>query len=213
MICDHNESALRFCGRHTFRAGSDAGLSKWIPWPRQDVGVNVETMFGNKNLRVREPEEADLLLEETTSVRILVADDEALIRRLNEEVLVDAGYEVDVTGDGIAAWNLLQLNGYDLLLTDNLMPGMSGMELLLRLHASRMSLPTIMASGTIPTEELKRYPWLQIEARLLKPYSISKLLETVGEVLRAAAAAHGQMELPFYVQHQPAQGVLRQWRF
>jgi len=168
VICDHNESALRFCGRHTFRAGSDAGLSKWIPWPRQDVGVNVETMFGNKNLRVREPEEADLLLE---------------------------------------------LNGYDLLLTDNLMPGMSGMELLLRLHASRMSLPTIMASGTIPTEELKRYPWLQIEARLLKPYSISKLLETVGEVLRAAAAAHGQMELPFYVQHQPAQGVLRQWRF
>jgi hypothetical protein len=65
----------------------------------------------------------------------------------------------------------------------------------------------------MPTEELKRYPWLQIEARLEKPYSITQLLETVAEVLRATAAGHGQMELPFYIQRQPVQGALRQWRF
>jgi two-component system chemotaxis response regulator CheY len=174
--------------------------------------VNVGTMSQNNNLRAGEPGEADLLLDTMPSSHILVVDDEALIRRFNAEVLIGAGYLVDVADNGRSAWDMLQSSDYDLLITDQKMQRMSGIELLLRLHASRRSLSTIMASGMMPAEELKRYPWLQVHAWLTKPCSITQLLVTVEEVLHATTAAHGQMELPFYVQHQPPQNELREWR-
>src|SRR5579862_7509022 len=123
-----------------------------------------------------------------TRHRILVAEDDDDIRRFNSEALTCSGYKVDAVADGAAAWDALQFNGYDLLVTDYNMPRMSGVELLLKLHAARMTLPVILASGTIPTEQLKRHPWLQIDATLLKPYAPDELLAAVGKVLKATDA-------------------------
>ena len=120
--------------------------------------------------------------------RILVVDDEPLIRQLNTEILLDAGYQVDVADDGAVAWEALRLYNYDLLVTDNDMPNMSGVGLLQKLHAAHLSVPVIMATGTWPHAELKQQPWLQIEAQLLKPYTIAELLGTVRNVLHACAA-------------------------
>jgi DNA-binding response OmpR family regulator len=117
--------------------------------------------------------------------RILVAENDDDTRRLNVEVLMDSGYEVDAAGDGVVAWDALQLNSYDLLITDNNMPKVSGVELLKKLHATRMTLPVILVSGKMPVEELKRHPWLHVQATLHKPYSLAKLLGTVEKVLSA----------------------------
>lgn len=117
--------------------------------------------------------------------RILVVDDDGDIRRLDTETLVGSGYKVDVATDGAVAWDTLQLSRYDLLVTDYNMPKMSGVDLLLKLHAARMSLPVILVSGTIPADRLKRHPWLQIDATLLKPYTPEELLATVRNVLYA----------------------------
>jgi DNA-binding response OmpR family regulator len=124
--------------------------------------------------------------------RILVVDDDEDIRRLDTEALVCSGYKVDAVVDGAVAWDILQLNDYDLLVTDYNMPKMSGIELIQKLHAAHMALPVIMASGTIPTEKLKRHPWLQIDATLLKPYTADELLATVGKVLCTTDAISGQ---------------------
>jgi DNA-binding response OmpR family regulator len=81
----------------------------------------------------------------------VVEDDQLLRQKLNTKtVLVHAGYLVDVAEDGAAAWDALQANRYDLLITDNNMPEMSGMELLKKLRSARMELPVIMATGTCP---------------------------------------------------------------
>jgi DNA-binding response OmpR family regulator len=117
--------------------------------------------------------------------RILVAEDDDDIRRLNTELLADSGYKVDAAADGAIAWDALQLNHYHLLVTDYNMPRMSGVELLLKLHAASMALPVILVSGTIPSEKLKRHPWLQIDATLLKPYAPDELLAIVKIVLYA----------------------------
>jgi DNA-binding response OmpR family regulator len=117
--------------------------------------------------------------------RILVVDDEASIRRLITGTLVDSGYHVDAAEDGADAWEALQVNHYDLLITDNNMPKVSGVELLQRLHANRMAMPVIMATGALPKEEFTRNPWIEPAATLLKPYTIAELLETVKAVLRA----------------------------
>jgi len=55
--------------------------------------------------------------------RILVVEDESLIRELLVEVLTDAGFEVDEAQDTEAAGDLIDADGYKLLLTDVHMPG------------------------------------------------------------------------------------------
>ena len=71
--------------------------------------------------------------------RILVVEDERDLRQITAEVLIDAGYQVDVAENGRAAWDALQLTKYDLLITDQLMPKMFGVALLKKIHAARMT--------------------------------------------------------------------------
>ena len=119
--------------------------------------------------------------------RILVAEDDADIRQLNTEILIGAGYHVDAAEDGAMAWDALQRNRYDLLVTDNLMPKVSGVELLKKLQAARMALPVIMATGNPPRETFARHPGLRPTATLLKPYTFDELVRVVKAVLRATA--------------------------
>jgi DNA-binding response OmpR family regulator len=127
--------------------------------------------------------------------RILVVDDEPLICRLNSEVLRDVGYQVDTAGDGEAAWHLLRIRDYDLLITDNDMPKLTGIELLRRLHGACRTLPTIMATATLPYQEFRQHLWLESVVTLLKPYYIAELLERVRTVLRDTLVV-GEYPLP-----------------
>jgi DNA-binding response OmpR family regulator len=115
-----------------------------------------------------------------------VVDDDSELRELNAGALVRFGYRVDVAEDGAAAWKALHANSYDLLITDNNMPNLSGMGLVKKVRSARMTLPVILASGESHAEELDRNPWLNLSAMLVKPFSIGQLLETVKEVLLAA---------------------------
>jgi CheY-like chemotaxis protein len=119
--------------------------------------------------------------------RILVAEDDPDTRRLNIEVLASSGYQVDAAEDGAAAWDALQRDKYDLLITDHDMPKVTGIELLQKLHDSSLKLPVIMATGTMPEAQLARHPWLEIKAVLLKPYTFDELVETVKHVLHMDA--------------------------
>jgi len=112
-----------------------------------------------------------------------MVEDDLTMRLLNTEVLSGSGYHVDTAEDGDVAWETLQRNRYDLMVTDNNMPKVSGVELVKRVRAARMALPIILVSGMMPTEELKQHPWLQIDALLAKPFSSSELVKKVEEVL------------------------------
>ncbi len=135
--------------------------------------------------------------------RILVVEDDPAIRRINTEVLVYSGYQVDAAEDGAAAWDALQLNNYDLVITDNHMPKVTGIELIKKLQDARVDLPVIMATGALPDEEFNRYRWLQPNMILLKPYSFDELLAAVKKVLRAASDARDQIAPPPNWQVQP----------
>jgi DNA-binding response OmpR family regulator len=119
--------------------------------------------------------------------RILVVDDNMMIRRFNTRVLTGSGYQVNTAEDGADAWDALQRNNYDLMVTDNDMPNVTGVELIQKLQEARMNLPVIMATGTVPQDHLDRHPWLKINAVLLKPFPFNVLLETVKNVLHAHA--------------------------
>jgi DNA-binding response OmpR family regulator len=136
--------------------------------------------------------------------RILMVEDDSTIRQLGTRSLINFGYHVDSAEDGAAAWESLQLNGYDLLITDNNMPRVGGLKLIRQLRAARMSLPVIMATGDIPYGEFARYPWLQPAAVLLKPYTTWELLGTMKEVLREPSHAPQMLPPPPEWQRQPA---------
>jgi two-component system sensor histidine kinase and response regulator WspE len=117
-----------------------------------------------------------------------MVEDDLLIRHINAQVLIRSGYQVDGAGDGVAGWEALHAGHFDLLITDHEMPRLSGLELVKKARSARMTLPVILATGTLPEEEIERHPWLQLAATLLKPFSPQQLLETVQEVLRPAAS-------------------------
>jgi DNA-binding response OmpR family regulator len=130
---------------------------------------------------------------------ILLVDDELRARELHAGALISAGYDVNTAKDGADAWNALNLVTYDLLITDNRMPRVTGMELIKKLRSEDMMMPVILASGTVPAEELKRHPWLLLDATLEKPYTVAQLLEVVKQVLRSADNARIRVEKDFPV--------------
>jgi len=130
---------------------------------------------------------------------ILLVDDELRARELHARVLIRAGYDVNTAKDGADAWNAINLVSYDLLITDNKMPRVTGIELIKKLRSEDMMLPVILASGTVPAEELKRHPWLLLDATLTKPFSIEQLLKVVKQVLRSADNARVRVEKDFPV--------------
>ena len=125
--------------------------------------------------------------------RILVVDDDFETREIGSSVLRRSGFEVDAAGDGAVAWQALNTGHYDLLITDYKMPRMSGVELLMKLHAVHMTLPAIMAAATLPRDQFARYPWLKPAAMLLQPCTVAELLGTVNKVFAATEAAHEQI--------------------
>ena len=132
--------------------------------------------------------------------RILVVEDEQDLRQLTAEVLIDAGYLVDVAEDGAAAWSALQVSKFDLLITNQFMPKVSGVELIKRIHAAHMTLPCIMATGVLPTWGFALHIWLQPVKMLLKPYSFQKLLATVKHVLDTTDRVSHSRPLPLLPQ-------------
>jgi len=124
---------------------------------------------------------------------ILVVEAEGDLRQLTAEVLADAGYQVDLAEDGVAAWAALQLHTYDLLITDQFLPKVSGVALLKQIHTARLTLPVIMATEILPTWEFALHPCLQAVRMLRMPYTIDKLLGLVKSILPETAIAPAQI--------------------
>ena len=166
-------------------------------------------MEENKILQMGSSANAALRCPTNPPRRILVVEDDADIRRLNAEVLTESGYHVDAAEDGVAAWQVLNTSSYDLLITDNNMPVVTGLELIKKLRSDDMMLPVILMSGTMPKEELEQHPWLQIQATLLKPYTLAELFKTVKEVLGATSDVREQNAPSANWQNQPSVGRLQ----
>jgi CheY-like chemotaxis protein len=105
------------------------------------------------------------------------------VRNLYLELLTDAGYEVIAVADAALAWDAIQIQHFDLMITDNSMPKVTGIEGINKLIAANIGLPVIMATGALPQHAFRLNPWLNNIAVLEKPVSNSTLLSTVVQVL------------------------------
>jgi two-component system chemotaxis response regulator CheY len=147
---------------------------------------------------------------------ILVVDDDSDTRQLSIDVLAGSGYDVEGVMDGAAGWDALQTYDYDLVITDNKMPRMTGIEMIGKLRSANIAVPVIMATRYLPTHEFARRPWLKPDAALERPFSNDELLETVKKVLGTVGGrgwaekwergrnAHGTCAPRFRVELSPA---------
>jgi CheY-like chemotaxis protein len=127
--------------------------------------------------------------EPMSALRILVAEDDPVICRLIAGVLADNNFVVNMAFNGEQAWEALNLNQYDLLVTDNEMPQLTGLELIRRIRKAGMSLPAIVTSGSFSVESARKYPQLKISAVIPKPFWKSEFLDAVRDALSASQVA------------------------
>jgi DNA-binding response OmpR family regulator len=117
------------------------------------------------------------------SYRILVVDDEDNDRELNSRVLTRAGYDVVGAVDGDAAWAATQTQQFDLMITDNSMPKVTGVELVNKLHAAGTKLEIVLLTGEFPDNQFDRFPWLRNIVILTKPLANREILSVVKKIL------------------------------
>jgi CheY-like chemotaxis protein len=114
-----------------------------------------------------------------TGVTILCVDDEDLPRTLRKFILQKQGYQVITATSGEEALVLLERGGIRLVLTDQMMPGMTGTELTKLVKSTRPGMPVILISGVneIPPDAI------YADRFISKVGGPELLFDTVAEVL------------------------------
>lgn len=119
--------------------------------------------------------------------RVLVVDDEPMVREVVARYLDDAGFAVTAVGDGDAALAAVPAD-HDLVVLDVMLPGLDGLSVLRRIRAAS-AVPVILL--TARSHEVDRIDGLETGADdyVVKPFSPRELVARVRSVLRRASPA------------------------
>jgi putative two-component system response regulator len=121
-----------------------------------------------------------------TITPVLVIDDEQVVRNLMVEILGRAGYEPIGAGSAREALNLLDTPQLSLVVSDIVMPGLSGFELLDEVRARRPSLPVLLVTGSGTEDNFQEALAHGAAGLLVKPFSQAELRKRVADVLDRA---------------------------
>jgi CheY-like chemotaxis protein len=116
---------------------------------------------------------------------ILFVDDEELLARLGQETLEPLGYEVVPSVSSVDALSLFQAapQRFDLVITDQTMPVMTGEQLARELRRIRIDIPIILCTGFSHLIDAERAQAVGISAFCMKPVDIQELARTIERVL------------------------------
>ena len=121
--------------------------------------------------------------------KILVIDDDPMIRTLVKEMLAVEGHEITLAEDGEQGVKILDSGEkpapYDLIVLDVIMPGMNGLDVLtrLKLHPHTQSIPVMMLTGEDKTEDMMAGYSVGAEYYVTKPFTRQQLLFGINMIL------------------------------
>lgn len=110
--------------------------------------------------------------------KILIAEDDVNIRLLTQQMLEAFDYQTIAVENGLEAWNLLEKEEFDLVLTDIMMPVLSGTDLVKRIRESKnYLLPIIVVSGS----HVELFNTMEIgnTKTLAKPFQLETLIRLI----------------------------------
>jgi CheY-like chemotaxis protein len=126
--------------------------------------------------------------------RILFVDDEELLAPTVRMTLERLGYEVTTLATGVDAWRVLLGDParFDLVITDQTMPGMTGTMLAEKILGVRKGMPIILCTGRGDAVSPEKAETLGIRAFVMKPFIRADLARTIRRVLDAGAPGKEQ---------------------
>jgi putative two-component system response regulator len=126
--------------------------------------------------------------------KILVIDDERVIRNLMVEILELDGHEVVSADTSESAMSLLEeRDDFELVVSDVVMPGLSGLELLEAVRARRASLPVLLVTGAGTYDTLSQALTRGAAGLVTKPFAHHELQEAVGHALERASRSRQEL--------------------
>ncbi|MCA9354809.1 MAG: response regulator transcription factor [Candidatus Kaiserbacteria bacterium] len=117
-------------------------------------------------------------------MRILIVEDEKKIRDFLKHNLEAACYAVDTCVDGAEGLRTATLNEYDLIILDNVMPNMTGLEVCTELRRSNLRTPILLLSVLSDTDIKVQALNAGADDYLTKPFSLTELLARIRALLR-----------------------------
>ena len=139
--------------------------------------------------------------------KILVVDDEPMVRGAMSQLLTHCGHEVEQAEGGEAALALLAQNCFDVVITDFSMPGMPGDQLVARIRKQWPAQRVILATGFVDEYKVFGDPASHVDALLLKPFTFQELKDAIEQVMALEPPAAIQAMPP--MSEQPADGDFR----
>jgi DNA-binding response OmpR family regulator len=119
--------------------------------------------------------------------KVLVIDDEPLVRDLVSDILVDDGHDVVAAATAEAGLEALGDPSLELVVSDIVMPGLSGLELLAAARRRHPNLPVVLVTGRATHAVVSAALSGGADGLVMKPFSHVELQRTVGSALRRTA--------------------------
>jgi len=178
----HNESGLknrgRLVGLHRLVSGMRGSMED------RGLALNLARLQplphpGSSSTESEAPPTA----RQRRNARILVVDDEPHVRSMIASTLERQGYDVQLAASGREGMEILELNAFDLVLTDIVMQDGNGIALLERIHGQQPQLPVVMVTAihdiSVAIDSMRRGAY----DYLLKPFEREHLVNTVQRAL------------------------------
>ncbi len=114
--------------------------------------------------------------------KILVIDDEEVIRNFIQRVLTREGHIVETIGDSRIAIEVITKGNYDIMITDLKMPGVTGIEIAKRVKETLPQVKIIIITGSTSFETETKAKEIGIKHYLIKPFGIKELMDVVNQL-------------------------------
>ena len=160
------------------QAGGRAELAS-----EEGAGTTVSILLPRSDKELTESSAEDVTMDLPEGLKVLLVEDNLQVRHFAEDLLRDLGCEVVSAASGEEALSLLREHPIDLVLSDIVMPGLSGIELAERIRSLHADLPIVLATGYSEQAAQSR----QRLPIVLKPYSAKDLNEAMAQALNVAA--------------------------
>ncbi len=119
----------------------------------------------------------------TREPRILVVDDEEVVRNILQRILKEAGYDATVATDGEHAIDILYQEEHEVVLLDIKMPGMTGIEVLGKLTAEWPNICVIMVTAVVDAQTAVKAMKLGALDYITKPFDREDVVQKVREAI------------------------------
>ena len=117
--------------------------------------------------------------------KILVADDEMIMRSILQKQLTEEGHEVIAVGDGLEAAEKIRKSSFDVIVLDNKMPGKSGVEVLRLIRERDKEVIVILITAFAAIEDAVSIMKLGADDYIVKPFDIFALTKSIRQALLA----------------------------